>query len=143
MLPRGDLGFHVLSVVDAPVEALGAQHADFDLDHVQPAGVLGRVVEFQATDHAPGFGGWERLVQGGDGVGGEIVEHHADAVGLRKMHVYKFAHALSEVVCGAPVRNFDMAPGAMGIEQDEQIERAVAPIFVVVALRRECPIFRV
>ena len=35
--------------VDAPVEALAAQHADLDLDHVHPAGVLRDIVELQTN----------------------------------------------------------------------------------------------
>jgi hypothetical protein len=33
------------AIGDAAVETLATQHADLDLDHVEPAGVLGRVVE--------------------------------------------------------------------------------------------------
>ena len=57
MFPGGDLGDELLLAVDAPVEALAAQHADFDLDHVEPAGVLGDVVELQPAQHPSRFGG--------------------------------------------------------------------------------------
>ena len=40
---------------DASIEALAAQDADLDLDHVEPAGVLWGVVELQAPEHAPSF----------------------------------------------------------------------------------------
>jgi hypothetical protein len=36
--------------VDAAVEALTAQDVDFDLDHVEPAGVLERVMELQPSE---------------------------------------------------------------------------------------------
>jgi len=36
------------------VQALAAQHADLDLDHVGPAGVFGAVVELQAAQNAAG-----------------------------------------------------------------------------------------
>ena len=36
-----DLGYEALLGGNPPVEALTAQHTDLDLDHVQPAGVLG------------------------------------------------------------------------------------------------------
>ena len=51
-------------VVDSAVEALAAQHADFDLDHVEPTGVLGSVVELEAAQNSPGFGGCEGLIEG-------------------------------------------------------------------------------
>lgn len=36
-----------MSAVEAAIEALAAQDADLDLDHVEPGGVLWRVVELQ------------------------------------------------------------------------------------------------
>src|SRR5262249_42151393 len=39
-LPGGDLGHDTVALANAPVEALPAQHADLDLDHIEPAGVL-------------------------------------------------------------------------------------------------------
>jgi hypothetical protein len=36
-----DLGGEFLVLTDPAVETLTAQHADFDLHHVEPAGVLG------------------------------------------------------------------------------------------------------
>jgi hypothetical protein len=51
-LPFGDLGFEPVAFADAAIQTLPAQHADFDLDHVQPTGVLGRVMELQALKDA-------------------------------------------------------------------------------------------
>jgi hypothetical protein len=42
--PSSDLGNETITIWDAPIQALAAQHADLDLDHVEPAGVLGGVV---------------------------------------------------------------------------------------------------
>jgi len=36
-------------------------YSRFDFDHVEPAGVLGSVVELQPSGNAPGFGGRECL----------------------------------------------------------------------------------
>src|SRR5262249_33650678 len=58
-LPSGDLGDHPRVACDAPIEALADQDADLDLDHVQPAGVLGDVVELQTAQHSSGFVGPE------------------------------------------------------------------------------------
>ena len=44
-LPRSNFGYEVLLALDTPIQALAAQHANLDLDHVQPAGVLGDIVE--------------------------------------------------------------------------------------------------
>ncbi len=48
---------------DAPFEALAAQHSDLDLDHVEPAGVLGDIVELQPAQHSSRFGCAEGLVE--------------------------------------------------------------------------------
>jgi hypothetical protein len=40
-LPSGDFTAEPFCVVDSAIEALAAQHADLDLDHIEPAGVLG------------------------------------------------------------------------------------------------------
>jgi hypothetical protein len=55
--PSGDFASKPLGVIDSAIEALAAQDADLDLDHVEPTGVLGGVVELQAAQDAPGFGG--------------------------------------------------------------------------------------
>jgi hypothetical protein len=54
-LPGSNFGYKALLAVDAPIQAL--------IDHVQPAGVLGDVVELQAVQQAPGFGRREGLIK--------------------------------------------------------------------------------
>ena len=54
--------------------------------------MLGRVVELKPPEHAPRFGRWECGVDG-SGVGGEVVEDDADALGLREVDIDEFAHA--------------------------------------------------
>ena len=54
VLPCIDLVAQELPAVDAPVQALSAEYADLDLRHVQPTGVLGRVVEFDAAQQLCG-----------------------------------------------------------------------------------------
>ena len=62
-LPGGDIADEDVFVVDAAVGALGAQDADFDLDQVEPTGMLGRVVELQAAQDAARLGGREAVVE--------------------------------------------------------------------------------
>ena len=50
-----DLRYEMLVAGDAPIEALVAQHTDFDFDHVQPAGVLGDIMELEPAQHPPCF----------------------------------------------------------------------------------------
>ena len=41
LLPCGDFAAKALGVVDSAIQALAAEHADLDLDHVEPTGMLG------------------------------------------------------------------------------------------------------
>ena len=95
-------GTRRLRVVDSAIQALSAQDADLDLDHVEPACVLGRVVEFEPAQHAPGFGGRERLIEGAGRVGRQIILHDADVLGIGIMNIDEFAHALGVVLGRAP-----------------------------------------
>lgn len=47
LLPGGDFADETVGVVDSAVQALAAEHADLDLDHVEPTGMLGSVVELE------------------------------------------------------------------------------------------------
>jgi len=60
--PGSDFGFEALPGSNPALEALAAEHADFDLDYVQPAGVLGDVVELQSLQHAARLARRESLV---------------------------------------------------------------------------------
>jgi hypothetical protein len=115
-----------VAFADASVEALAAQHADLDLDHVEPAGVFGGVVELQPAQQPSGFRGWERLVEGAGGMGREVIEDDPDLLGLGIMDIENLAHALGEVASRPMVGDLDLAPGAVRVEEDEEVERAVA-----------------
>jgi hypothetical protein len=97
------------------------EHADLDLNHVEPAGVLGGVVELKPPEQAARFGRWECGVESGSGVGGEVIEDDADALGLWEVDIDAFAHAKGEVVSGATISDLDPAPRAMGIEKTKRL----------------------
>lgn len=78
-LPGRHLGHDALCALDPPIQALAAQHANLALDHAQPAGMLGDVVELEPAQEATRFGRQEGLVKRADGVGGHIVQHCPDA----------------------------------------------------------------
>ena len=67
-------------------------------------------------------------------MGGEVIEDDADALGLWEVDIDELAHAKGEVVSGATISDLDPAPRAMGIDEDEEIDGAVAAILVVEAL---------
>jgi hypothetical protein len=63
-LPGGDFALEFVCIIDSTVEALAAQHADLNFHHVQPAGVLGGVVELEAAQDASGFSRRESVIEG-------------------------------------------------------------------------------
>ena len=128
MLPGGGLGGELRDTLDAAVEALGRQHADLDLDHVEPAGVFGNVVELQSAQQAARLWRREGLVERPGGVGGQIIEDNADTLGLWEVQVGKFAHAGGEVDCGPALGDLDLAPGPMNIEKDGKMNRLAVPL---------------
>jgi hypothetical protein len=48
--------------------------------------------------------------------------------------VSELAHAEGEVLSGAPCRDLHLAPGAVHVEEDEQVCRPVAVILAIVSL---------
>jgi len=68
-------------------------------------------------------------------MGRQIIEHDADQRRLGITDVDQLAHAGGKVPVGAPVGDLDLAPGPMGIEEDQQVNRAVAAEIAIVALR--------
>ena len=95
--------------------ALAAQDTDLDFDHVEPAGVLGGVVELQAPQDAASFGGREGLVEGAGRMDRQVVLHDADALGIGIMDIDEFAHALGVIFGGAPLGDLDLAPKTLDL----------------------------
>ena len=64
--PVGPVGGDLLengAVRDATIQALTTKVTQFNLGHVEPTAVLGRVLQFQAVENAPRFGGRENFVK--------------------------------------------------------------------------------
>lgn len=50
------------------------------------------------------------------------------------MDVNEVAHTLGIVFCCSPLSDFDLAPGTMHVEENEEIDRAIATILVIVTV---------
>ena len=55
------------------------------------------------------------------------------------MDVDKIAHALGVVFCRSPLCDFDLAPGTMHVEENEEIDRTIATILVIVTFKLTRP----
>ena len=78
--------------------------------------MLGGVVELQAAQNSPGFGGRECLIEGAGRVGRQVVLHDPNARGIGIMDIDEFAHALGVVFGRAPLGDLDLAPGPMHVD---------------------------
>jgi amidohydrolase family protein len=139
LLPCGDFADEALGVVDSAIQTLAAEYADLDLDHVEPTGMLGGVVELQATQNSSGFGGRECLIEGTCRVGRQVVLYDPDARGIGIMDIDKFAHALGVVFSRPPLGDLDPAPGTMHVDADKEIDGAVAAVLVIVTFELTRP----
>src|ERR1700677_5225704 len=61
-----------------------------------------------------------------------MILNDPDGFRIGIMVVDEVAHAVGVVFCRSPLGDFDFAPGTMHVEEDEQIERAIATILVIV-----------
>src|SRR5215207_58873 len=130
-LPGGDLGDEGVAVADAAAEALARQHRELQLGHVEPTAVDRGVVELQLPEDAPGLVGRERLVERARGVGVQVVQADADAVGVREVAIDQVAHLPGEVVLGALVGDVHMSPGPERLGDQEEIRGSLALVLVV------------
>ena len=110
LLPCSDFVDEALGVVDSAIQALAAEHADLDLDHVEPTGMLGSVVELEAAQNSPGFGGRECLIEGAGRMGRQVVLYDPDAGGIGIVDIDEFAHAVGVIFCRPPFGDLDLAP---------------------------------
>src|ERR1700684_3006022 len=55
------------------------------------------------------------------------------------MDIAQIAHASGVVFCRSPLGDFDLAPGTMNVEENEEIDRTIATILVIVTFELTRP----
>ena len=85
LLPGVDFRPQKVLAGDTPVQTLAAEDADLDFRHVQPTGVLGRVVELHATQEFGGGTLTQDVVEAFLEMGVQVIEHqvHPTRLGIR------------------------------------------------------------
>ncbi len=73
-------------------------------------------------------------------MGREIVHNNTNGLCVSIVNVDQFAHALGEVLVGAPIGDLHPPPWLMRVQENEKIDGAIAAIFTIVAqgLHRLC-----
>ena len=112
-------------VGDALIQTLASEHRELDLGHVQPRAVLGCVMNLQLTSDAPSLGRDERFIQGGGGMGVEVVQNQNDLLGLRVVAVDQLLYAMRPVELRPPLGDADVTPAGQGLRND--VKRLAVP----------------
>jgi len=118
-------------VGDAPIQALASQKRELDLGHVQPRAVLGGVMNLQLTSDTPRLGRDERFIQGGGGMGVEVVQNEHDLLGLGVVEVDQLLYAMRPVELRPPLGDADVTPAGQGLRNDEEVGRPRTLVLVV------------
>ena len=132
-LPGGDLASHGLDAVDAPVQALADHDVDFDLGHVQPAAMLGRVDKLEAIPQRLGLLGGKRLIQRARRVRVQVVHDQRDALGVGIVRG-DVLQEHSPVQFGSALRDLGQAPPGQRLAGHEHVAHPAALVFIVMAL---------
>jgi hypothetical protein len=77
-LPGVDLTFKQVPILNPTVQALAAENADFDLDHVEPAGMLGRVMEHRSAKQFRDRAFAQDVLESFPKVGVQVAQHQTD-----------------------------------------------------------------
>jgi len=69
ILPRGNVASHRFQIGDLPVQTLSVHGIQFNLGHVEPTAMFGRVMDLRAFRQLPGFLRFKNLVERGKTMG--------------------------------------------------------------------------
>src|SRR3990172_4159224 len=133
--PDCDLVSEGLPAVDAAVQALSCQDAEFRLRRVQPATMLGRVMELQLADQAPSLLGRKGFVERGRLMRVQVVKHHANALRPGEVQVHQSLHLGREVQLGALPGHSYLAPAGQGLHRHEDVGRTGTLVLIVIERR--------
>src|SRR5215467_6746047 len=93
--------------------------------------MLGRGMKLESIENIPGLRWRERLVEGADGMGVEVVLYQVDAFGVLVALLDEIAETLGIVMLGAMLRHRHMAPARKGLDHDKEVGGAVPFILIV------------
>ena len=119
---------------NTPPQTAAAEHAELDFGHVEPASMLGSVVEPQTSGDASGFVRHKSHIQGPKSMGVEVVEDNPDRVGLWIGFVNKPLHLVCKVLSCPPFRDGHVSVTRKGFNEHEQVACSLSSILGVVSL---------
>ena len=88
-------------------------------------------MELQPASNAPRLLRGIPLVERPKRVDVQVVQHHADLLGVRVVFLDQLPQTLGDIQLGALLGNLDVPPSPVWLEEGKQVARSVALVFVV------------
>src|ERR1700719_439200 len=136
-LPGADFLAQGVVIRHAPLQALAGERGDFDFGDVQPAPVLGRVVEDDPAQQLASCWHAQDVLEAATKVGVQVIHDEMYAPGTAVDALQQVAHEHDEIELAAAFGDRDRAPARFGLDGDEQMGRSGAHVLVV--LPQGCP----
>ena len=105
-----------------PIEALAVEDANFDLRHIEPAGVVRGVVKDHAPEQPPRYRDAEHFLEADARVGIEVVEDQMDAPRVRLDVFEQVLDEGHEVGFGPVLGHLDGASAALGFYSHDTLQ---------------------
>lgn len=135
VLPSGDFAFQAGRVGNALAKTLTNEDRQFNLDHIEPRAMLWGEVKFKFMQDTTCLRRFKSGLQGGRRMNIEIIQDHANFVGVGKVDIPEFTHQECKIGLLAMCSNFSRPPANTRLENHEQIAHAMALIFEIIAGR--------
>lgn len=129
--PGGDLGLYDRQRVEATIQALFVQNGKFNLSHVQPTPMVGRVAKLQFVQQPFRLAGRECLVERRWRMGVQGIQHHANLGRMREMDVHQHLHLVGKILFRALGGHGHLPPARQGLNHQKQIACPRPAIFIV------------
>jgi hypothetical protein len=127
-LPSGYLLFQFGARADATLQTWPSEHREFNLGHVQPTAVFGRVMQFQLLDQTARLGWLKHLLQGSQGMRVQVIHDQHDLLGTRIRPIHQVAYEQRKVAFGALLRHLQVALARQRFAGHEQITGSLSLI---------------
>lgn len=132
-MPRAEDGLEPIERADALVEGLPGENGELDFGDVQPAAVLGGVVDLKLLGEPARFVRFEGFVERRRRVGTQIIHDEDDSFGGGIDLIGELTKEVSEVDEGALVGGFSHDAPGEGLDREKDVGRTAPAVLVVYA----------
>ena len=130
-LPCIDFAGKRVTVGEAPVQALTVKNADLDFRHVEPAGVLRRLVKDHTSQQCVRRPDSRHFLETLAEMRVEVVEHKMNATRRRVDLFEEVLDKCHEIRLGATIGNLHGASPALGFDRHEQVAGTAPHVLVI------------